>query len=163
MINLDPAVHEVPFPANIDIRDTVKYKEVMKQYGLGPNGGIVTSLNLFATRFDQVMKFIEKAQNMSKYVLIDTPGQIEVFTWSASGTIITEALASSFPTVVIYVMDTSRSTNPVTFMSNMLYACSILYKTKLPFIVVMNKVRGLFCCYSALWSSEPSGCREVLE
>lgn len=26
----------------------------MKQYGLGPNGGIVTSLNLFATRFDQV-------------------------------------------------------------------------------------------------------------
>lgn len=106
VINLDPAVHEVPFPANIgedhsvswtdrtysqpcstsdwwltystdlvsfwslllsvafslsvffppDIRDTVNYKEVMKQYGLGPNGGIVTSLNLFATRFDQVTK-----------------------------------------------------------------------------------------------------------
>ena len=32
----------------------VKYKEVMKQYNLGPNGGILTSLNLFATRFDQV-------------------------------------------------------------------------------------------------------------
>ena len=43
-----------------DIRDTVNYKEVMKQYRLGPNGGIVTSLNLFATRFDQVMGFIEK-------------------------------------------------------------------------------------------------------
>uniref|UniRef100_A0A8C3UF26 GPN-loop GTPase n=1 Tax=Catharus ustulatus TaxID=91951 RepID=A0A8C3UF26_CATUS len=121
VINLDPAVHSLPFPANIDIRDTVKYKEVMKQYGLGPNGGIVTSLNLFATRFDQVMKFIEKRQNASKYVIIDTPGQIEVFTWSASGTIITEALASSFPSVVVYVMDTSRSTNPITFMSNMLY------------------------------------------
>ena len=38
-----------------DIRDTVNYKEVMKQYSLGPNGGIVTSLNLFATRFDQVV------------------------------------------------------------------------------------------------------------
>ena len=37
-------------------------------------------------------------------------------------------------------MDTARSVNPVTFMSNMLYACSILYKTKLPFVVVMNKV-----------------------
>ncbi|KAJ3593419.1 hypothetical protein NHX12_005754 [Muraenolepis orangiensis] len=92
VINLDPAVHEVPFPANIDIRDTVNYKEVMKQYGLGPNGGIVTSLNLFATRFDQVMKFIEKKQYDHEYVLIDTPGQIEVFTWSASGTIITESL-----------------------------------------------------------------------
>ena len=32
----------------------VNYKNVMKQYSLGPNGGILTSLNLFATRFDQV-------------------------------------------------------------------------------------------------------------
>ena len=28
----------------------------MKQYKLGPNGGIVTSLNLFATKFDQVLQ-----------------------------------------------------------------------------------------------------------
>ena len=54
VINLDPAVFEVPYPANIDIRDSVKYKEVMKQYQLGPNGGIITALNLFATKFDQV-------------------------------------------------------------------------------------------------------------
>ena len=78
--------------ASSDIRDTVKYKEVMKQYNLGPNGGIMTSLNLFATRFDQVLKFIDKRITDSSYVLIDTPGQIEVFTWSASGSIITEAL-----------------------------------------------------------------------
>jgi GTPase SAR1 family protein len=45
-INLDPAVITVPFAANIDIRDTVNYREVMTQYGLGPNGGIITSLNL---------------------------------------------------------------------------------------------------------------------
>jgi GPN-loop GTPase len=54
VVNLDPACHEVPYPCNIDIRDTVNYKEVMKQYSLGPNGAIVTSLNLFTTRFDQV-------------------------------------------------------------------------------------------------------------
>ena len=53
LINLDPAVLETPFGANIDIRDTVNYKEVMKQYKLGPNGGILTALNLFATRFEQ--------------------------------------------------------------------------------------------------------------
>lgn len=123
-----------------DIRDTVNYKEVMKQYGLGPNGAIVTSLNLFATKFDKVISLLEKASSTHEVAVIDTPGQIEVFTWSASGNIVTEALASTFPTVVVYVMDTIRSVNPVTFMSNMLYACSILYKTKLPFIVAMNKV-----------------------
>lgn len=89
VINLDPAVHTLPYHANIDIRDTVRscnvsmyknsehelswkaskqhqaaqptsatlqvnYKNVMKEYKLGPNGGILTSCNLFATRFDQV-------------------------------------------------------------------------------------------------------------
>jgi GTPase SAR1 family protein len=31
IVNLDPAVTHMPFTANIDIRDTVDYKEVMKQ------------------------------------------------------------------------------------------------------------------------------------
>ena len=75
----------------------------------------------------------------ARYVILDTPGQIEIFTWSASGAIITDAIASSFPTVVAYVIDTPRTSSPATFMSNMLYACSILYKTKLPFILVFNK------------------------
>lgn len=55
MLNLDPAVMTLPFGANIDIRDTVRYKEVMKEFNLGPNGGILTSLNLFSTKFDEVV------------------------------------------------------------------------------------------------------------
>ncbi|KAK6905402.1 XPA-binding protein 1 [Kwoniella mangroviensis CBS 10435] len=139
ILNLDPAVSHMPYSANIDIRDTVDYKEVMKQYNLGPNGGILTALNLFTTKFDQVLGYVEKRAEDVDYILVDTPGQIEIFTWSASGAIITDAIASSLPTVVAYVVDTPRTTAPATFMSNMLYACSILYKTRLPFIIVFNK------------------------
>ncbi|KAJ3843122.1 XPA-binding protein 1 [Lentinula raphanica] len=139
VLNLDPAVAFMPFEANIDIRDTVNYKEVMKQYNLGPNGGILTALNLFTTKFDQVLSLVEKRADTVDYVILDTPGQIEIFTWSASGAIITDAIASSFPTVVAYIIDTPRASAPATFMSNMLYACSILYKTKLPFVLVFNK------------------------
>jgi len=139
LVNLDPAVAHVPYGMNIDIRDTVNYKEVMRAYGLGPNGGILTSLNLFATRFDQVLTLLEGKGSELDVVFMDTPGQIEVFTWSASGAIMTESLASAFPTVVLYVVDTPRTLSPPTFMSNMLYACSILYKTKLPFVLVFNK------------------------
>jgi GTPase SAR1 family protein len=53
-------VLNVPFESNIDIRDSVNYQEVMKQYRLGPNGGIITSLNLFATKVDQVVNLLEK-------------------------------------------------------------------------------------------------------
>ncbi|XP_057794064.1 GPN-loop GTPase QQT2-like [Salvia miltiorrhiza] len=139
VMNLDPAILTLPFGANIDIRDTVRYKEVMKQFNLGPNGGILTSLNLFATKFDEVISMIERRADQLDYVLVDTPGQIEIFTWSASGAIITEAFASTFPTVIAYVVDTPRSASPATFMSNMLYACSILYKTRLPLVLVFNK------------------------
>ena len=47
-----------------------------------------------------------------------------------------------------------RSTNPVTFMSNMLYACSILYKYKLPFIVALNKVDVVSHNYVLDWMSD---------
>lgn len=47
----------VPYAANIDIRDTVKYKQVMKEYRLGPNGAILTCLNLICTKFNQVCFF----------------------------------------------------------------------------------------------------------
>ncbi|WCJ23279.1 GPN-loop GTPase QQT2 [Euphorbia peplus] len=139
VLNLDPAVMSLPYGANIDIRDTVRYKKVMKQFNLGPNGGILTSLNLFATKFDEVIQVIEKRADQLDYVLVDTPGQIEIFTWSASGAIITEAFASTFPTIITYVVDTPRSSSPTTFMSNMLYACSILYKTRLPLVLAFNK------------------------
>lgn len=139
VINLDPAVLKVPYGVNVDIRDSVNYQKVMNHYNLGPNGAIVTSLNLFSTKIDQIVALIDKRANDYKHVIIDTPGQIEVFVWSASGAIITQALASSYPTIMVYVIDTPRTSSPSTFMSNMLYACSILYKTKLPMIIVFNK------------------------
>lgn len=147
-MNLDPAVINVPFTPNIDIRDSVNYKEVMKAYNLGPNGGILTSLNLFATKIDQILTLLEKRTKPDpkkpnvkpiKNILVDTPGQIEVFVWSASGAILLDSLASTFPTVIAYIIDTPRTASTSTFMSNMLYACSILYKTKLPMILVFNK------------------------
>ena len=168
--------------------DGVVAARVCRRYELGPNGAIVTSLNLFATKFDQVLSLIDRraaevecgraraqgrrqcqdscratglpgavrgpTSRASSYVLVDTPGQIEVFTWSASGTIVTEALAASYPTVLVYVVDTPRSTNPATFMSNMLYACSILYKTRLPFVLVFNKTDVVSHDFAVEWMTD---------
>lgn len=162
-INLDPAVRDVPFAANIDIRDTVNYKEVMKQYGLGPNGGILTSLNLFATRFDQVVSILDKRSDEIDYIFIDTPGQIETFTWSAGGQIIHELLATSFPTVIMYVTDTPRCTSPTTFMSNMLYASSVLYKSQLPMVCVFNKIDVVPCAFAEEWMTDFEAYQAALD
>ena len=187
LVNLDPAVLHLPFGANIDIRDTVNYKEVMRQYGLGPNGAIVTSLNLFATRFDQVTSILKsRSSEVSeapsaleataadteaaaasakslKHFIFDTPGQIEVFTWSASGSLITDLLAATLPTVVVFVVDTPRSRSPTTFMANMLYACSILYKTRLPLVIAFNKVDVAPHDFAVDWMGDYDSFQDALD
>ena len=163
VINLDPAVLKVPFDSNIDIRDSVNYKEVMREYNLGPNGGILTSLNIFATKVDQVINILEKRTSSERdastttpirNIIVDTPGQIEVFVWSASGSILLDSLASTFPTVIAYIIDTPRTSSTSTFMSNMLYACSILYKTKLPMILVFNKTDVKDADFAKEWMTD---------
>lgn len=160
MVNLDPAVRSTPYEPSIDIRDTVNYKNVMAEYKLGPNGGILTCLNLFATRFDQVVSLLEKRRGGGggsrsaedggreedsddrpiSHAIIDTPGQIEIFAWSASGSIMTDALAASLPTCVLFVMDSPRCSSPPTaLVANLLQAASILYRTRLPLLLAFNK------------------------
>lgn len=152
LVNLDPAVLQTLYSPDIDIRDVVPYKETMEKFKLGPNGAILTCLNLYASQFDKTLSEIETLSSMSsisihdtkstRIVLLDTPGQIELFTWSAAGSIITECLSSSkdCSTIILYILDTPSCANPTSFMSNMLYACSIMYKTQLPMIIVMNKI-----------------------
>lgn len=45
----------------------------LDRYNLGPNGGILTALNLFTTKFDQVLELVEKRAEDVEYVVISTP------------------------------------------------------------------------------------------
>lgn len=100
------------------------------------------------------MNFVEKRAPELEYIFVDTPGQIEVFNWSASGTIVTEAFASLYPTVYMYVVDTPRSANPTTFMSNMLYACSLYYKSKIPIVLVFTKTDVVKHEFAVQWMTD---------
>ena len=139
----------------------------MEQHKLGPNGAIMTSLNLYATKFDQVIRILEdRADNdtMPQYLLVDTPGQIEAFTWSASGSILTESLASTFPTVMVFVIDTVRcASSPNTFMSNMLYACSMYYRARIPLVICFNKTDVVSHEFAMEWMRDFEAFQEALD
>ena len=59
MINLDPGVLYLPYTPQIDIRNTINYKELMTSHGLGPNGAIMTALNLYAAKFNEVLEEVD--------------------------------------------------------------------------------------------------------
>ena len=98
----------------------------MKEHKLGPNGAILTALNLYLASpeviIDKLAQLIKKYQDHKNLFIIDIPGQIEVFTWSSSSLILTEAISTLMPVKIVYIMDSYRCNNPNVFLSNILFA-----------------------------------------
>jgi len=133
VVNLDPAVLDIPYKPDVDIRDAIDYQKLITENQLGPNGAIITALNLFVTKLDQLVALIPD----NRHVIFDSPGQIESFVWSASG----EILLRTFPEAAcLYVSDVSRMVRPSVFVSSMLYSLSIQHRLNLQnVILVFNK------------------------
>ncbi|KMV66661.1 hypothetical protein M970_021390 [Encephalitozoon cuniculi EcunIII-L] len=133
-INLDPAVVNAKMPLNLDIRDVVDYHETMEKYELGPNGGITTCLNLFLLN---IGTYIDRI--VEEYVIVDTPGQIEAFTWSSPGYVLIETLKTIGDVILVYTVDSLSSHKHAVFMSNMMYAASLMCRYEVETLCLFNK------------------------
>lgn len=135
-INLDPAVLNSKMPLNEDIRDSVDYYKVMEEYKLGPNGAITTCLNLYMLRINKLVQKIK-----TKYVVIDTPGQLEAFTWSSPGNVLISTMKAlpEYTVKILYIIDSYESQDAGVFMSNMIYAASLMAKFQVETVAVFNK------------------------
>ena len=54
IINLDPGADKLPYSPDVDFRDYVRVEDVMRQYNLGPNGALVLSVDILASRVDEI-------------------------------------------------------------------------------------------------------------
>ncbi|KAH0571360.1 ATP-binding protein [Spironucleus salmonicida] len=143
VINLDPAVQTLPYQPNIDIRDAINYQQLQQTHQLGPNGAILTALSLYAARAPQLITLCKNAISEGyEQIVVDAPGQIEVFAWSASGEIIISLFRETFPTAVIYLGDGKRAALPNNFVSGMLYFLSIKQRLQLEgqMLICYNKI-----------------------
>ena len=61
-----------------------------------------------------------------------------------------------------YVADTVRCQNPNTFISNMMYALSILYRSKTPLLVLFNKTDVIDCSFASEWMTNFSAFDDAL-
>lgn len=150
-INLDPAVVNPKMPLTVDIRDSIDYRETMDKYNLGPNGAINTCLNLF------LLNFIPPEP--SKYTIVDTPGQIEAFTWSSPGDMVMALLTN---VCILYIVDLSLCANKHVFISNMVFAAALKCKFKRPVLVVFNKADCCGCSEVEKWIRDYNCFREGL-
>ena len=137
ILNLDPGVETLPYTCDIDVRDHVDIVSIMRQYDLGPNGAMIMANDLIATKIDEIQNQINNVN--PDYLLIDTPGQIELFAYRISGPFLVQNLNLEEKTS-IFLFDGALVTTPVNFVSIALLATSVKLRFKLPTINVLTKI-----------------------
>lgn len=136
VLNLDPGVESIPYTCDVDVRDYIDIVSVMKQFDLGPNGALVMANDLIASKIDDIRNEVDRVN--PDYLLVDTPGQIELFAYRNSGKFIVENLTAEEKTG-IFLFDGSLITTPINFVSLALLATSIRLRLNLSTINTITK------------------------
>jgi GTPase SAR1 family protein len=136
VVNLDPGTLKLPHSPDVDIRNYVDVGNLMEKYGLGPNGALIMAADLIADEIENISKDIENAN--ADVVLVDTPGQMELFAFRASGPYIVNELTRE-PKAVIYLFDAVFSVNPLNYVSNMFLAAAVYNRFFQPQVHLLSK------------------------
>lgn len=79
IVNLDPAAEKISYTPNVDIRELINTDDVMDFTKLGPNGGLIYSMEYLIENIDWLEDQIQ-GLGPEDYVLFDCPGQLELYT-----------------------------------------------------------------------------------
>jgi len=135
-VNLDPGVLELPYSPDVDVRDYVDVTSLMDEYQLGPNAALIMAADLIAEEIDKVAAEIEALN--PDIVLVDTPGQMELFAFRASGPFIVNEITKE-PKAIIYLFDCIFCMNPLNYVSNMFLSAAVYNRFLTPQIHVLSK------------------------
>ncbi|TFF95413.1 MAG: GTPase [Promethearchaeota archaeon] len=138
-LNLDPGVKHMPYVPDIDIRDYIVLEEIMDEYNLGPNGAMILSSDLMINYLED-LKF-EIDQYNPDWVLVDTAGQLELFSFRETGPLIASSLGiGDVQKSVSFLFDSNFVKRPNGFVSTLLLAASVQFRFRnIPQINVLSK------------------------
>ena len=137
-INLDPGAEFIPYEPDIDIRDWVKVSEVMEDYGLGPNGAQVVCADLMALHVKELVEAVDGFK--TPYVLIDTPGQIELFAFRQSSQVIIDQLGQD-DSFLVYLSDPLLVKSPTGFVSSLMLCATVHFRFAMPIRQRLGEIR----------------------
>ena len=160
-INLDPGAITIPYSANVDVRDYIKVEALMKEYGLGPNGGLMLASELMLEIIEQLSSDIDDFS--PDVALVDTPGQMEMFAFRDVGARIAEELSDEGKGV-LYLFDASICRDPLNYVMNMFLASAVNSRFLLPQVSVLSKADVLHDELEELesWGEDTANLEEAI-
>lgn len=136
LVNLDPGAEILPYTPDVDIRDWISLGEVMKEHELGPNGAQIACADMIALNAEEIKKSIESFK--SEYILMDTPGQLELFVFREAGKYTVEFL---FPkrSMICYLLDPSLARTASGFVTQLLLSVTTNFRLQYPQTNIITK------------------------
>lgn len=136
IVNLDPGNESAAIEPDIDIREWVRLPDVMEEYQLGPNGGQVAAADMIALKIFEIRQAV--AELKADYVLVDTPGQVELFAFRESSKAIVDALSGD-RSAIAFLFDPSLARTPSGFVSLLLLSATVEFRFRLPMLNLLSK------------------------
>jgi len=141
LVNLDPAAQVLPYEPDVDVRDLVDYERIMATRRLGPNAALIASLHEVAKHVEELKDEV-KSYNPD-YVLVDTPGQLELFAFRREGLILAENIGLKDRKAMIFLLDPMFCTTVKNFVSSMFLSASVYFSFGIPLVHALNKIDAI--------------------
>lgn len=163
VVNLDPGGESGALEPDIDIREWVRLADVMEEHDLGPNGAQVAAADLIALKVFEVKQALGELR--SDYVLVDTPGQIELFAFRESSKAIVDALGGD-RSLIAFLFDPALARTANGFISLLMLSATVEFRFRLPTVNLLAKSDLLTPAHLEGilgWSQDPARLGDAVE
>lgn len=156
IVNLDPGSDAAQLDPAVDIREWVRLSDLQDEYGLGPNGAQIAAADMIALKIFDVKQAIDELH--ADYVLVDTPGQVELFAFREASKAIVDALSGD-RSLIAFLFDPALARNAAGFVSLLMLSATVEFRFRLPMLNVLAKADVLTpeqLSDLASWGEDPS-------
>ncbi|MBK5114583.1 MAG: ATP/GTP-binding protein [Candidatus Heimdallarchaeota archaeon] len=135
-LNMDPGVLRLPYAPDIDVREYIDINELMNEYELGPNGGLVAAVDLIVSQAEGILEEINEGS--PDILLIDTPGQMELFAFRPTGVIAAQQFGGK-RCVIVNLMDANLSRTPYGLLTSLMLSLNVQMRFFYPQLNIVSK------------------------
>lgn len=142
VINLDPAAEYFNYEPAADIRELIHIDDAMEDEDLkfGPNGGLVFCMEYLMENSDWLKEVLGEDLD-EDYIILDCPGQIELYTHMNVINKLVELLHSlDFRVCSVYLMDVQFMVDGAKFLSGAMSALTTMVNIEVPHVNVLTKM-----------------------
>jgi len=162
VVNLDPGSESATLNPDVDVREWVRLADVQDEYGLGPNGAQVAAADMIALKVFDLKQAVSELK--TDYVLIDTPGQVELFAFREASRAIVDALGGD-RAMIAFLFDPALARTPGGFVALRMLCATVEFRFRRPMLQVLSKSDVLTDEQRAEivgWSNDPGSLHEAV-